>query len=297
MTDVDRTRRRYIEPETTLSTYRYLRISLVSAVAALIASVVITRLATGVPQDSVSAYYYTVSHSIFVASLGATGLGLIVYKGEAITEDMLLNFAGFMAFVVALVPTERPACQDPDPQACGLWLPSSADTDVPIPNNIFALLIAVAVGYAFFVVVDAVQGNPRATRPRRARLEVAVRVLGGAVVVFGVVVLIVSPQTFADTAHGYAAIAMFVAMTGVVCHYALWAETGKYTAIYTATAVLMVIGVVWAVVCLFTKGAVFWPEVLLIASFATFWITQTFDLWPQEHKYADEADAMERAQP
>ena len=59
----------------------------------------------------------------------------------------------------------------------------------------------------------------------------------------------------------------------------------------------MVIGVVWAVVCLFTKGAVFWPEVLLIASFATFWITQTFDLWPQEHKYADEADAMERAQP
>ena len=220
---------------------------------------------TGVPQDSVSAYYYTVSHGIFVASLGATGLGLIVYKGEAITEDMLLNFAGFMAFVVALVPTARPDCRDPEPTACGLWLPRNTDTDAPIPNNVYALLIAVAAGYALFVIVDAVQGNSRATRARRTKLEVAVRILGGLVVAFGVVVLIVSPQTFADKAHGCAAIAMFVAMTGVVCHYALWAETDKYTAIYTATAVLMVIGVGWAVVCLFTEGAVFWPEVLLIA--------------------------------
>jgi hypothetical protein len=103
----------YIEPETALSTYRYLRIGLVAAVAVLTASVVLTRLGTGYEQDSVSAYYYTESHNIFVAALCAAGFGLIAYKGEAVTEDVLLNFAGFMAFVVALVPTARPSCPAP----------------------------------------------------------------------------------------------------------------------------------------------------------------------------------------
>jgi hypothetical protein len=283
----------YVEPETALSTYRYLRIGLVAAVAVLTASVVLTRWTTGHEQDSVSAYYYTESHNIFVAALCAAGFGLIAYKGEAVTEDVLLNFAGFMAFVVALVPTARPSC--PATESCGLWLPADVDNAVPIPNNLRALMIAVAVGYVLFVVVDAVhkhRGAPFYLGGARW-WELGLRALGGAFVAFGVAVLFTHPKTFVDNAHGWAAVAMFVAMTGVVGHYAFWADVRRYRAVYALTAALMLVGVVWAVVSMATKGPVFWAEVLLIGSFAAFWITQTVDLWTDENKYSDDAAAME----
>ena len=48
----------------------------------------------------------------FVFSLAALGACLIAYKGNDAVEDVLLNFAGFMAFVVALVPTTVDGASD-----------------------------------------------------------------------------------------------------------------------------------------------------------------------------------------
>ena len=45
---------------------------------------------------------------MFIGALCAIGALLIVYKGSKDTEDVLLNLAGILAFVVAFVPTSRP---------------------------------------------------------------------------------------------------------------------------------------------------------------------------------------------
>lgn len=56
---------------------------------------------------SISAYYYTPAHAIFVAVLIAIGAAMIVIKGTRGLEDILLNIAGMLAMIVALVPTSR----------------------------------------------------------------------------------------------------------------------------------------------------------------------------------------------
>ena len=89
-------------------TYRYLR-------GAMIALLLMLLLSVGYQWwwetdhscwlGSISAYYYTPARTVFVGSLCALGASLIAYKGHSPEEDVLLNFSGFMAFVVAMVPT------------------------------------------------------------------------------------------------------------------------------------------------------------------------------------------------
>ena len=53
-----------------VKTYRYLRLAIVVVVAALMAAVLIERLhAAGCWQGSISAYYYTPVHSMFIGAL------------------------------------------------------------------------------------------------------------------------------------------------------------------------------------------------------------------------------------
>ena len=79
-------------------------------VVMLFASLIVVAMTTGgCWQTSISAYYYTAAHSVFVASLCAIGILLITYRGSTDTEDILLDLAGVLAFVVAMVPTARPA--------------------------------------------------------------------------------------------------------------------------------------------------------------------------------------------
>jgi hypothetical protein len=87
-----------------IKTYRYLRIGMIGAVVLLAASIAIERSKVDCWQTWISAYYYTPVRAIFVGSMIAVGLSLIVYKGRA-WEDACLNFAGMLAPVVAVVPT------------------------------------------------------------------------------------------------------------------------------------------------------------------------------------------------
>ena len=87
------------------STYRYLRWVMVAALVALFLSVLIQSLMAGCWLGSVSAYYYTPARTVFVGALIVFGSALIAYKGRAPEEDVALNFAGYMAIVVAMVPT------------------------------------------------------------------------------------------------------------------------------------------------------------------------------------------------
>ena len=124
-------------------TYRYLR-------GAMIALLLMLLLSVGYQWwwetdhscwlGSISAYYYTPARTVFVGSLCALGASLIAYKGHSPEEDVLLNFSGFMAFVVAMVPTV------PDGR-CGpnAYTQSTAEIAAAVRNNIWSLVVVAVV--------------------------------------------------------------------------------------------------------------------------------------------------------
>ena len=117
-----------------LDTYRFLRGGLVVMVVMLFASMIVVAITTGgCWQTSISAYYYNAAHSVFVASLCAIGILMITYRGSNDTEDILLDLAGILAFVVAMVPTARPD------RICGPALPEYV-VDPAIRNNMWAVI-------------------------------------------------------------------------------------------------------------------------------------------------------------
>ena len=63
-----------------LNTYRYLRLAMIAVVVMLFVAVGAQRAAATCWQTSISAYYFTAAHSVFVAALCAIGACLIVYK-------------------------------------------------------------------------------------------------------------------------------------------------------------------------------------------------------------------------
>ena len=91
-----------------VATYRYLRLSIVVVVSTLAVSLVEQAAKHRCVQGSISAFYYTPVHSIFIAALGLIGVALIAIRGATSAREALLNTAGFLAPVVAFVPTGRP---------------------------------------------------------------------------------------------------------------------------------------------------------------------------------------------
>ena len=100
--------RRTAEPlksQDAIKTDRYLRIGMIGAVVLLAASIAIERSKVDCWQTSISAYYYTPVRAIFVGTMIAVDLALIVYKGRSGREAVCLNYAGMLAPAVARVPT------------------------------------------------------------------------------------------------------------------------------------------------------------------------------------------------
>ena len=117
-------------------TYRGLRAAMVLLVGLLAAAVVFEIVASALAgavclQPSISAYYYTPARPVFVAALSAVGAGLIIYRGTTPAENVLLDFAGFLAFIVSFVPTKI------QPDACDATnVPSAAEISSAIANNV-----------------------------------------------------------------------------------------------------------------------------------------------------------------
>ena len=88
-----------------IKSYRYLRLSIVVVVLALLASVLIERSHVDCFQESISAYFYTPVQAMFVSALVVIGVCLIAVRGRTTGEDVLLNLAGVLAPIVAFVPT------------------------------------------------------------------------------------------------------------------------------------------------------------------------------------------------
>ena len=90
-----------------IKTYRYLRIAILVAIIALAASIIEEYLKPGVGcfMGSLSGYFYSPVHSVFISVMVAVGVALLVIKGKTALEDTFLSLAGIMAPVVAFLPT------------------------------------------------------------------------------------------------------------------------------------------------------------------------------------------------
>src|SRR5579859_6882242 len=76
-----------------IKTYRYLRLGMLAAVAALSYSILEERFAHGVNcfVGSISGYYYSPVHPVFIGVMVSIGLALLVIKGRTVIEDTCLR--------------------------------------------------------------------------------------------------------------------------------------------------------------------------------------------------------------
>ncbi|ART71724.1 diphosphate--fructose-6-phosphate 1-phosphotransferase [Mycobacterium dioxanotrophicus] len=282
-------------------TYRYVRVGLVALVVFLLASLVLTATRTCL-QGSISAFFFTRTHAVFVAALCAIGVCLIAYQGSRNAEDSLLNFSGFMAFVVALIPTGTDG-------VCKPWLPSVADPLGGVANNITALFVAAAAGIALYLALSRwrpPQPEPTAEDDECATAAALWKWLAKALLkteswlpkALFVITVIGALALFSDwfmaRAHAFAAVGMFLAITMVAVYHACYARAAgrqQRARFYAVIAVLMLATVVLAVVLLVkhVQFGLLLVELLLIGEFALFWAVQTWDVWEPRDKYPPEA--------
>lgn len=263
-----------------LDTYRYLRGGMAVMIVLLGAAVVAERVGADCWQTTISDYYYTSAHAVFIASVGAVGAMLIVYKGSSATEDVLLNFAGILAFVVAMVPTTRPDL------LCGPARLIAGD-DAAV-RNVWAVVVALVVSRVASWWMYRRTGTTRERPP----LATAATWLQRVVLGVGVVTLVAAPEWFRANAHGVAAVAMFASIIATVLitafvtgnqDQAKCPQRRRYQAAYRAIAAAMALALGTAVVLhLVLDGfnhAIIVIEAALILLFGAYWLVQTVELW------------------
>jgi hypothetical protein len=261
--------------EYAVKSYRYLRLAIVVVVLSLVVSVVIERWKTTCWEVSISAYYYTPVHAMFVGALVAIGVCLIAVKGSRDWEDMLLNVAGILAPVVAFVPTSQPS------QSCTSSAFGPIDAEAYLDNNVLAYAIGgiVAIGGAWVIAkVKKKKGVPTPADPPTGFGLLLVALLAAA----GVIWYIGFRDSFLAHAHAGTAIAMFVIVGIVIAINATQAKP-PYSMIYAVLAGFMAAAFVGVLVVKWIaddwRHAVLWLEILELTPFAIYWGVQTFELW------------------
>jgi hypothetical protein len=289
---------RYFEPRpataeasdlTLVTSYRYLRLAMVGLVGLLGVSVLLERSKVDCWQTSISAYYYTPVRAIFVGGLIAIGFALIVIKGRTPAQDILLNVAGMMAPVVAVVPISGVGqcwSVEPGPSPVGddgrlaPWVAANID------NNIVALLIAGVLGLALTAGLTYA-GDRRHGRTRRVWTGgMVIGLAGTAVLLAATYLAFLWWDGFHRSAHYIAAFAMFICL-GIVVANDAWDRHSRgnapgYRLVYAAISGAMLLGgLVLGVLEVATDFAyvVLVLEIVEIVLFAAYWIAQTVEFW------------------
>jgi len=267
------------------STYRYLRWVMVAALVALFLSVLIQSLMAGCWLGSVSAYYYTPARTVFVGALIVFGSALIAYKGRAPEEDVALNFAGYMAIVVAMVPTtEDDLCP-----ASGFGQTKDAVGDAVL-NNVWSLIGITAIALSLLLARwwlhdrKSVVSNaaPRITRIRtRVVAVVCITVLVGELWYF-----LVNPDFFMERSHGIAAITMVAGLVGVMIFNASIVDhvAAVYRVGYWALAALLVL-LAGAVLLVSEPHLILFLELVVFGVFVAYWIVQSIEMWREPEDF------------
>ena len=276
-----------VEPDPALAavkTYNYLRIALAALVLLLYTSVVLEWWAAGrCLQTSISAYYYTPVHAVFIGVLVTMGICLVALKGNTDGEDVLMNLAGMLAPGVAFIPTPGAEqcssaplldARHPGRGRPTTWRPCSSPGRSSASSRSSS---PVAPG-----------GPTGLSTADRLGLALSLAVLGG-----GIVWFFVARDAFIAHGHDASAIPMFLAIIGVVWLNARDVQTAvrqgavpttrsRYVAMYRTIAVAMLVALAATVAINLATASttlVLWVEVVLITLFAVFWVVQTTELW------------------
>lgn len=264
-------------------TYLGLRLAMVVLVGMLFLSVAVQIFSTDpiCLQQSISAYYYTATRPVLVGVLCAIGACLIIYRGSTNVENVLLDFSGFLAVVVAFVPTQI------DVSCKASNVPSPEELSAAVRNNVWVLLLVGMVG-----IVLAALTLRRRYAETGERLSTSAKVslaVSLAALVAGGVFFAVSAEAFQRLGHNISASALFVGILAVVAVNALdahrkgtAARAKTYRNLYAIVAISMVvvaggIGLAGWLIEDF-DNFLFWLEAALILGFAVFWVIQTVEL-------------------
>ena len=274
-----------------LRTYRYVRAGMVFLVALLGAAVFIEARAHHFSiQPSISAYYYTPVKPVFVAALCAVGVLMIVYRGNTDAEDGFLNASGFLAFVVAFVPTR------PENTCVVSDLPG--DTVAAITNNVSALFILAVAAFVFTVLLERAQPDRNVLVTRGGRTSLVFSLLAFVALVL---YFLVWRDSFICHGHDTAAIMLFAGIVvvvglngwGLAVKQAVQTQTtpeqhrwNRYFYGFVLMLASIVLGVVLGPVTHVLPHWVFWLEGAMITQFAMFWVTQTVELWNEPKRGA-----------
>lgn len=272
-------------------TYNYLRLAMIGLLIML--AVAVLREHAKAPncwQGSISAYYYTPAHAVFVGALVAVGVCMIVLKGEPRLEDVLLNICGMLAPVVAFVPT-------PNPGSCSSAPSVSRDASADIGNNMFAYFAAGILGLVISIGLWlSVRGTDKRWTPTQSRGLLASILL----LVAGIAWFAADPDSFKEIAHYASAIPLFILFTIIVVQNAR-AQSEKsdqehrtlYTWLYRVTAGLMGLSLVLGFLGWLLTGELFATEALVLGLFLFFWLVQTVELWDEGVRPEPEATKVE----
>ena len=275
-----------------VQTYRYLRGAMVGLLLALLLSVVI-QWWFGTDRScwlgSISAYYFTSSRTVLVGTLSALGIALIAYEGHSPEENVLLDFSGFMALLVAAVPTvpdnrcgPSPFDETTDEIAAGIG--------VSVPTLVVVALVALAV-----VAAIRVRSRREDSWVGADTRTVALSLGCTAVVVLELVLVAVLRGEHAPVAHGVAATTMVAGAIAVMVCSALRVEerhgadpselatAAAYRRTYLTLAVTLGVLLALTVILHLTVSgfglAVLVAEVVILVLFGAYWVVQTVELW------------------
>ena len=151
------------DDETPLLTYRYLRMILVLPAVFLVLATIFEAWSRHWQfRDSISDSYQGPVRDVFVGALMASGVCMIAYKGRSKLEDYALNFAGFNAFFVALVPNNFTAVLN-QAKSTSVTVGEVITRDQMLTNLRF-VLTALLITSALFVFCDYKLMNWRALK-------------------------------------------------------------------------------------------------------------------------------------
>jgi hypothetical protein len=273
-----------------LRTYRNLRLGIAGTVILIGVAVGVVTAAEGV-LPSISAYFYTSARSIFVGALIAAAVAILALSGRGI-ERVLLDAAGIIAPVIALVPTPIRAGSVPGFE--GACPPGTSCTPASVlPDVSTGVITYLIVGVIVVAVTLAVTLARR--RAEGIRLSTVLPSLAVAVLVFAVVAVgwWAARDLFLALAHLLAAIAFFglmavIAVVKVFEHPDAPArEPRRWQKVaYCFIAIVMCLNLVVMVIVVRTGvglGAtpppVFIGECMALALFLAFWVLQTIQKW------------------
>jgi hypothetical protein len=279
-------------------TYFGLRYGMVALAVLLYVGVLIQLVGYGCGQGSISAYYFTPVRPVLIAALAAIGVGLIIYRGSTPLENTVLDVAGFLAIVVAFVPTSTPAagtgCSVTDQLLSGDVLgavgPETAarietayvdrldhDVMISIANSVIALFVAgflaLYLGRLIRPAAGATSPTPDTQRSRWSGVAVMVLLCIGLALY-----LILDRQTFRLVAHPVAAITFFALIIAVMVLNGAESTVPLYRWLYYGTAgvTILLMGVVALLHAVISW--VFWIETVGVAGFVAFWLMQSHEL-------------------